>query len=445
MDDGFYVEIALVVVLIVLNGVFSAAEIAIISASRGRLQSLAEAGDRRAAAALSLKSDPDRFLATVQIGVTALGTLASAIGGVAAIERLEPVLARLQWPWAQAAAEPVAVGLVVLTIAYASLVVGELVPKALAVRHAEALTLSLAPKIDRLSRAARPAVSVLTASSGLVLRLLGRSARDVKPFHTLDDLRAFIREAEEQGVVRNDVVRGAVEFHERQIREVITPRPRVKALPSRATLAEALRLVRESGHSRLPVYHSSLDDATGFVYAREIYEAALADGPFDLAALARPLLMVSAKKAATDLLSEMRQGRVQMALVVDERGTVLGIATLEDLLEVIVGEIHDEGEQEEERVRRVGPDALEVDGTLAIHQINDEQRTRLPESARYTTVAGLVLDRLETLPHPGQQVDVPPYRMTVTAIDGARISKVRIEGHLKGADTTREPLAVRRE
>lgn len=322
MADGFYFEIAFIVLLILLNGVFAAAEIAVVTASRGPLQGLADAGDRRAAAALRLKGDPDRFLATVQIGVTAVGTLASAVGGVAAIERLEPLFAALPWSSARAIAEPAAVILVVFMISYASLIIGELVPKALAVRHAEALTLHLAPVIDRLSRVARPAVAALTASSHFVLRLLGRSDVGGTPIHTLDDLRAIVREAEEQGIVREDVVSGALAFHERHVREIMTPRPKVKALPVTATPDEALRVVRGTRHSRLPLYRASLDDVTGFVYVSDVYEAVLAGGALDLESLAHRVLMVPGNKTATALLAEMREQQIQIALVVDERGTL---------------------------------------------------------------------------------------------------------------------------
>jgi putative hemolysin len=426
MDDGFYFEIAFIILLILLNGVFAAAEIAVVTASRGRLQSLVEGGDRRAAAALRLKADPDRFLSTVQIGVTAVGTLASAVGGVAAIERLEPIFAAFPWSWARAIAEPAAVVLVVFVISYASLVVGELVPKALAVRHAEVLTLHLAPLIERLSRVVRPAVAALTASSHLVLRLLGRPATDATPFHTLDDLRAIVREAEEQGVVREDVVSGALAFHERHVREIMTPRLRVKALPAHSTPDETLRIVRETRHSRLPLYRSSLDDVTGFVYVSDVYEAILAGGTLDLGSLAHRALMVPGNKAATALLAEMREQQIQIALVVDERGTLLGIVTLEDLVEVIVGRVPDERGQGERLIRRIDPNVIEVDGSVPIHRLMDE-RIRLPHSTTYTTIGGLVLERLGSFPKPGQHVDVLPYRLTVTSVEGPRIASIRIQ------------------
>lgn len=425
MDDGFALEVVLVGLLILLNGFFAAGEIAIVTASAARLQSLAETGNRRARSALRLKADPDRFLATVQIGVTMAGTLASAVGGVAAIERLEPAIGGLG-PWGAQIAEPVAVGVVVFMIAYLSLIVGELVPKSLAVRNAEALALWMAPKIETLSRLSGPAVAVLTASSGLFLRLFGQKIENYRPFHTLEDLRAIAVQAEQQGVVKGDLVSGAIEFHEREVREILTPRPRIQGLPLGVALPEALRTIAESGHSRFPVYAASLDELVGFVYARDVYELALSGRALDLSKLVRPALMVQETKMATALLAEMRKGGVPMAFVFNEHGVFAGLVTMEDLVEVIVGEIRDEHKAAEDLVRVVSSKVLEAEGSIPVHELNSDHGLKLPESADYVTLAGLVLDRLGALPRVGEAVDVPPYILTVIGVDGRRISRVRI-------------------
>ena len=425
-DDGFVLELLLVGVLIALNGFFAAAEIAIVSARRGRLQALAEEGRRGAQSALRLKSDPDRFLATVQIGVTVVSTLASAVGGVAAIERLEPLIASMSIPWAAHIAEPAAVAVVVFTIAYLSLVVGELVPKSLAVRNAETLAVWMAPAIETLSRVSKVVVALLTASSRFVLRLLGHKGSAVQSFHTLDDLRAMADEAESQGVLQGDLVRGAVGFHERQVREVLTPRVRVEALPVDATLEQALRLVRDSGHSRFPVYRDSLDDVIGFVYAKDVYDAALDGSPLDLAGRHRPTLVVPVSKPATALLAEMRKGGVPLALAVDEHGTLVGLVTIEDLVEVIVGEIRDEHAGATELVEKLPDDVIEAEGSIPLHELNEEHGLKLPESPSYVTLAGLILDHLGSLPRAGDRLEVPPYVLTVLKMDDRRVSRVRI-------------------
>lgn len=426
-NDGFLIELALIALLIVLNGFFAGAEIAIVSARRARLQPLADEGNRRAQAALRLKADPDRFLATVQIGVTVVGTLASAVGGVAAIERLEPLVAELPKVWARSVAEPAAVAIVVFTIAYLSLVVGELAPKSVAVRNAERIALWVAPIIEALNRVSRPAVAVLTASSRVLLRIFGQKQAAHQPFHTLDDLRAIAEEAAQQGLIQQNLVSGAVEFHERDVREILTPRPRIKALPVGAPLQGALRAISESGHTRFPVYDGLLDNTLGFVYARDVYETALRGGSLDLRALVRPALVVPAMKAATELLADMRKHGIQMALVVDEHGALIGLVTLEDLVEVIVGEIRDEHDENLELVKVLADGALEVDGSVPVHQINSDHDLALPESSDYVTVGGLIMERLGAMPREGDFVQVSPYRITVLALTRHRISRVRIE------------------
>ena len=426
-DDAILLELALIGVLILVNAFFAGAEIAVVSARTARLRSLAEGGDPRAAAVLRLKEDPDRFLATVQVGVTLVGTLASAVGGVAAIERLEPWIASLAWPWLRALAEPLAVATVVFVIAYLSLVVGELVPKSLAVRHAEALALWVAPVIEWTSRLAGPLVSALTASSRLLLRLVGQKGTDPLPFHSLEDLKDIAEEAGRQGIVRDDIVAGAVEFHERDVREIMTPRPRIAALRAEATLDEAVRLIRETGHSRYPVYEGQLDNVIGFVYARDVYDAALAGADAPLPSLARPALSVPAGKPATALLEQMRTQGVHVALVVDEHGSLEGLATLEDLVEVIVGEIHDEHRVPMPLVKDLGEGSFEVEGSVRLHELDTDHGLELPESTSYVTLAGLVLERLGHIPQPGQCVDVPPYRLTVLALEGRRVARIRVE------------------
>jgi putative hemolysin len=424
-DDGLAIEIGLVAVLIFLNGFFAGAEIAVISARRALIQARAQAGDRRAQSLLRLKADPDRFLATVQIGVTLVGTLASAVGGVAATERLEPLFAELPLPWMRALAEPLAVGLVVFALAFLSLVIGELVPKSLALRHAEPLALLVARLIDWLSRAAGSAVVVLTAATGLVLRLMGQRARKENPFHTVEDIRAILDEAGQQGVLDGQVVKGAVGFQGCEARHLMTPRGRIVGITRGASVEAALRVARESGYSRFPVHAGDLDSVDGVVYARDLYEARQRGG--DIAALVQPALVVPESKKAKELLTEMRLTQRHMAFVVDEHGMVVGIVTLEDIFEAIVGDIRDERDEPEVEVTAVREGLLEVDGGVAVRELNSRHGLSLPESSDYVTVAGMLLQRLGTMPAGGETVEIEPYRVSITTMAGRRIARLRIE------------------
>jgi putative hemolysin len=426
-DDGLALELTLVGLLILLNGVFAGAELAVIAARGARIKPLVEAGDRRALALVELKGDPDRFLATVQICVMLVGTLASALGGVAAIEELEPAIAAIPYAAARAIAEPLAVLTVVLAIAWLSLVVAELLPKSLAVSHAEPLALLLARPLLWLSLVTRPVVAALTATTGLALRLLGQRSVVASPFHTLEDIQRIVEEAREQGLIRGRVIERAFRFQDHEAREIMTPRPRVVGVPRGAGLAEALRIAAESGYSRLPVYQGELDDVVGMLYARDLYEAGRRGAPDEIGELMRPSLLVPPTRKAADLLTDMRRAQRHLAVVVDEHGSVEGIVTLEDLLELIVGEIHDEHDVPEFLVRRLEPGVLEAEGMVPVRSLNADQGLELPESSAYVTLAGLVLERLGHLPRVAEHVDVGAYRLVVTAVEGRRVARVRIE------------------
>jgi putative hemolysin len=426
-DDGFALEVALIGALILLNAFFAGAEIAVISARKARIRPRALAGDRRAQALLRLKADPDRFLATVQIGVTLVGTLASAVGGVAAVERIEPLVAALPLSWMREVAEPIAVGLVVLAIAFLSLVIGELVPKSLAVRHAETMALRAAVPVEQLARLARVAVAALTAATRGVLRLFGQRLEAHSPFHNLEDIRAILDEAGAQGVLDGDVVKGALAFQDYEARLLMTPRSRIVGLPRGSSIEEALRIVGESGYSRFPVYRGDLDTIEGVVYARDLYEAQRRSLRGDISSVVRPAFMVPTSKKARELLAEMRREHRHMALVVNEHGTVAGLVTLEDVLEAIVGDIKDEHDEPHFEVRRLGEDVLEVDGGVAVKELNARYALELPEGGHYVTAAGLLLERLGALPRGGEQVEVPPYLLTASAVTGRRITRIRIE------------------
>ena len=422
---GIALQVAVVGVLILVHGVLTAAEIAMISARRARVQPLAQAGGRRARALLRMKADLDRFLATIQVGRTVVVSLAAAIAGVAAVERVEPALGAVL-P-AGPVAEATAVALVVGAVAFLSLVIGELVPKSLALRYADTIALWVAGPVEWLARLGKGVVAFLAVASGLVLRLFGQKQRAQSPFHTVEDIRAILDEANEQGVLDGDVVKGAVGFQDLEARHLMTPRSRVTGVRRGTSLEDALRIARDSGFSRLPVHGPDLDDVDGIVYARDLFEARERGRHPGLGSLVRPALLVPATKKAKELLADMRRAQRHMALVVDEHGAVIGVVTLEDVFEAIVGEIKDERDEPEPDVKVVQDDLFDVDGSVPLRELNMRHGLFLPESDEYVTVAGLFLHRLGSVPVNGQSVAVEPYRVTVTAMAGRRIARVRIE------------------
>jgi putative hemolysin len=317
--------------------------------------------------------------------------------------------------------------LVVFVIAFLSLVVGELVPKSLAVRHADAIALWVALPIDWLARAVRVAVAALTTVTGLVLRLLGQRGETRSPFHTLEDIRAILDEADEQGVVDAQVVKGALEFQDCEVRYLMTGRARIVGVQRGSSLEAALRIARESGYSRLPVFGLDPDGIEGVVYARDLYEARERSRQDDISAIVRPALLVAPTKKAKDLLAEMRRSQRHMALVVGEQGVVVGLVTLEDVIEAIVGEIRDEHDETEANVRHMREGLLEADGEVTLRELNRRHGLALPESPAYVTVAGLVLERVGKVPQVGETVDVEGYRLTVARMAGRRIERLTIE------------------
>jgi putative hemolysin len=354
--DTLWLEVVLVATAISANGFFSGAEIALVSARIGRLAELRRLGARGAGAALALKESPESFLATIQIAITLVGALASAVGGAAAIERLTPVLAALPLPGAPAWAEPVALGLVILVITYFSLVVGELTPKAIALRSPERLSCAVAPMIAGLSRVAGWLVSVLTASTKVLLRLLGLGRVVQSPFISEEEVRYLVREGAAKGVfekVEEELVHNAFEFADTTVREVMVPRMNIVALDIQTPPDEVLRLAADSRHTRMPVYRDSIENALGIFRIRDLFRVVVRGKPVVLADLMRPPQFIPETARISAALREFQRTRQYLALAVDEYGAVVGLVTLEDVLEEIVGEIREEGEPVHSSVTRV--------------------------------------------------------------------------------------------
>lgn len=420
--------LALIVVLLALAALASAAEAAVLSADRGRLESRAEAGDLRAAAAMRLRTHPEALLAATETVVTLAGCLVAALVAAHAAHAWSSPPSLPGVPaWARPLAGPLAAALGAAGAAFAVLVLADRVPRSLAAHRADRLALQAALPAELLAAAVRPSTGVVAGAARLVLRLVGQSDAELRPRRSLEEVRAIVREAEEQGVVDGDLLSSAVEFQDRQVREVLTPRTRVRSLAVGTAMEDAIRLLSESGHSRFPVYEGTLDNVVGIAYARDLYEAARRGGTLDLRQLMRPALIVPEVKSATSLLAEMRGAHVQMAVVVDEHGSTAGVVTLEDLVEVIVGEIHDEHDTPVDLVRTLAPGVLEVEGSVAIHLLDTDHGLDLPESPAYVTLAGLLLDRLGQIPQGGEVVEIPPYRLTVVAMHGHRVARVRLE------------------
>src|SRR3990172_12275395 len=369
--------------LILINGFFAGSEVAVISLRRSRVQELADAGEDRASTIQRLKDDPDRFLATIQIGITLVGTLASAIGGALAVRTIRPLLDRLPAGGLRVGGDLVALGLVVLVITYLTVVFGELVPKSLALRHGERVALKTARPLEVISRwfsfLARP----LTASSRVILSLFGATLPPTGGFVSEEEIKLMVREGKEKGIfdqTEQELIHSVFEFTEASVREVMVPRPRIDAIELETPLEEALKFIVETGHSRYPVYRKSLDDVCGILYFKDLLRLQLENRPVSLGAIIHPVYFVPETMQVSQLLKELQHRRMSMAVVVDEHGGVDGLVTMEDLIEEIVGEIHDEYDTAAKPVVRLKDGSLIIDASLSIKDLQSEHGVPFPES-----------------------------------------------------------------
>jgi putative hemolysin len=429
--ENIWFEAILIVVLILANGFFAASEIAMIATRKSRIDALLERGVKSASAVARLKNDPDRFLATVQIGVTVVSSLASAIGGAAAIGFLKPKIEALPFPLIPRWGEAIAILIVVLPISYLSLVLGELVPKSLALRFSEQIACLVAGPIDFLSRISAFIVKALTASSNAVLWVFGSKENEGASFISVEEVKSLIREGAAKGIfneTEKELIHSVFEFADTPVKAVMIPRTEIHALEVHASLAEVVKDFIESGFSRIPVYEGELDRIIGILYNKDIFKALQNQSEFRIRDYLHPALFVPSSLPISELLKQLQRRRLAMALVVNEFGEVEGLATLEDLLEEIVGEIRDEYDREERGpVERLPDGSMVVQGSALLKDLKSDYALPFEESPDYHTLAGFVLDKLKRIPRGGERVEHNGYRLTIVDMEGRRIVKIKLE------------------
>jgi putative hemolysin len=423
--DTIWVELVLIVFGVALNGFFAASEIALVSSRLSRLAQLGRTSPA-AAAALRLKEHPDAFLATIQIGITLVGTLTSAIGGAAAVEALTPPLVSAGLG---RAAQPTALGVVVVAIAYLSLVLGELAPKAIALRDPERLAIFVAPPILALSRVSTRLVRILTTSTNVVLRLMGLGTPSESRFVSEEDVRFLVREGAAKGIfekTEEELVHNVFEFADTTVREVMVPRPNIRGIDVTTPPAAVPRRVAEIGHSRIPVYRGDISHPAGILLMRDALRACAEGRTPPIAEMLRPPLFVPETTKISGVLRTLQRQRQDMALVVDEYGNVVGLITIRDIVEEIVGDIRDEGDSSVSQIVRLPDGALLVDGLTPVDEIR-AMGVPVEDSLDYTTAGGFVITALGAIPAPGATVTVAGYRWRVLEMDGPRVRRIRIE------------------
>ncbi len=424
-------RIVVIFVLVLANAIFVAAEYALVTARRNRLEERAANGGLGARTALRLMDDPVRFISTVQIGITVSAILLGAIG--------EPLLSGLMEP---PLSNTVAFLIAFAILTYLSVVLGELVPKAVALQKAEPIAIALAIPLDWIARVGHALVWVLQVSANGVLRLLG-----VKPApagmiaYTREDIRHSVAAAEDVGVLHEaeeEMLYKVFDFASKEVSAVMVPRPEVVAISVDVPPEEALVTILDSPYTRYPVYRGSLDEIVGIIHVRDLFASMHDHGiaSVHLEEIVRPAYVVPETKDLAALLADFRREKQHMAIVVDEYGAMEGIVTLEDILEEIVGEIEDEFDLPDTSVERVDEKRIRIDGTYTIDDFNEEFETSL-EKGDYHTMAGLVFGELGRQPEVGDEVAVDGLRLEVLEVDGSRIGRIEVE-----FGTTEEPAGA---
>jgi putative hemolysin len=420
--NGVGWDILLVLAVILIGGFFAGAEMALVSLREGQVRSLSRHG-RRGQRAARLAQDPNRFLSSVQIGVTVATLLSGAFGAALLSNRLGNELSKYM---PRAVGDPLALIAVTLIISFFTLVIGELAPKRIALQRAVRVSVIAAPVVDRVATLARPLVWLLSKCTNLVVSLVGGDPAAGRGVMTDEELRDLVAGHQALSPDERHIVTEVFDAGKRQIREVLVPRTEVEFLPASMPLKQAAGIAEQARFSRFPVYQESYDDVIGFVHARDLLDsrAALGDSRH-VGEVCRPVKFLPISKLVLSALSEMRKDRAHLAIVVDEYGGTAGIVTLEDLVEELIGDIQDEYDTDAAHARQLHSGELEVDGLLNLDEFAEQTGVELPEGP-YETVAGYLLAALGHLPESGEHADVAGRRLTVTQLDGRRISRVLV-------------------
>ena len=412
-------DILIVLLFILVGGLFAAAEIALVSLREGQVKALAERGKRGRRVA-RLVSDPNRFLAAVQIGVTLAGFLSAAFGAATLSSHAARGLERLGLD--ERFADPLAFVGVTALISYVSLVLGELVPKRLALQRSEGIALAVASPLDRLATLFRPVIWLLSVTGDALVRLFGGDPEANRETISGEELRDLVAAHESLGRDERALIDDVFSAGDRQVREVMLPRTEVEFLDGAMTVGRAARIAGASPHSRYPVVGESSDDVVGFVHLRDLLIRPDGDRSTTVSAVAREVKRLPGTKRVLAALSEMRREGHHLAIVVDEYGGTDGIVTLEDLIEEVIGEIRDEYDTPP-APGEARPN--ELDGLCNLDEVRESTGLELPDGP-YETLAGFVMAGLGTLPILGAEVEVEGWRLTVTELDGRRASRVRV-------------------
>jgi putative hemolysin len=433
-------ELLILLALVIVNGLFSGAEIAVLTATKGIVQQRVVLRDRGAVAVHALREQPERFLATVQIGITVVGAAAAAFGGASIARDLSP---RLEGVFGENAHE-ISMVIVVASVSFLSLVLGELVPKSLALRYSNKYAFLIGRPLLGLSRIMRPLVWFLTTCSNVVLKLFGDKTSFTEARMSRDELRELVEEAAKTGSVdpkSSEIAARALEFGDVMVAEVMVRRDRIAAIPRDAKPEEVQRVLLEEGHSRMPIFEREIDRVVGYVVARDVLALAWEQNLIALDDIMRPLIYVPLSARIGAVLREMQAKRIQIAIVVDEHGGTAGLVTIEDLVEELVGDIFGENDLPEQTLRMEPDGSALVPGWVPTRKVNRMLHTTLPIARESTTIAGLCMALALTVPPVGSKLATPDgTTLEIVEASPRRVRMVRV--HRRDESRDQDPGSV---
>jgi putative hemolysin len=420
-------DVLLIIIFIIINGFFAAAEIAVVATRRIRIRQLVEEGNKNALILQKFKEEPDRFLATIQIGITLAGVIAAAIGGATAIQIIKPAIEEIPVKPVAASAEAISIGIVTLVITYFLLIFGELIPKSIALTNPERIGMKTAQTVHIFSKAAFIFVRVLTFSTNVLLKPFGKKTHAGRAI-TEEEVRMLIKEGGEQGIfepTEEALIHSVFEFTDMSAKEVMVPSTRMVTVSLHLPVEDIKTFITEEQFSRYPVIGKDINDIRGILYVKDFLNA-LTKGAVDIRKLIKPPYFIPETMNISNLLKEMQRKRIHMALVIDEYGGVSGLVTMEDLLEEIVGEIRDEYDVESP-VIRIDEKTFLIDASISIRDLKEDHHIEIPESTEYETLSGFLLTTLQRIPKVGDVVEIDGKKITISEMVAQRIAKVKLE------------------
>jgi putative hemolysin len=427
--DALWFEIFGVLLLILLIGFFSASEVAVLSTRRSRMKELADEGNRKAAIILEFQNTPERFLATIHVGIVFSMILASGLGGLIAIQNIVPALGASEVRWVRDAAAWIALGIIVIVIGFLEVVFAELVPKSLALRVAEPLALSFAPALHLFAAFFRYPAGLLTFASNLVLAPFKDEASFTESRISEEEFKLMLEEGTKTGVIdktEQELIKSIFEFTDTTAKEVMIPRPDVVALNIDMPREALLRVVLEEGYSRMPVYRETIDNIIGIVYTKDLLGLLQHGNVIILQDAIRPAFFVPETKKISQLMRELQGRKTHLAIVIDEFGGTEGIVTMEDIIEEIVGEIHDEYDEEIRDVEQAPDGTFQINARLSVRDFNERFRADVPLADDYETISGLLHKLAGRIPEVGEEIAYGVFSFTVMKKSQRRIRLVRL-------------------